>query len=126
MTSSYISLRKEDLPDMTMTEVALKLGERHVSAYTPEELLEMLQTGDVFDIYVALGAIGKLKLKKALNPLKYIALYDDDLGIQEESIRVIRRIGGRKALDILEFLKTTDHKKLIEGILKHGADYKPY
>ncbi|GBE39290.1 hypothetical protein BMS3Bbin08_01912 [bacterium BMS3Bbin08] len=87
-----------------------------------EELLQLLESKDINDIYEALGAIGKKKLKKALESLKYKALYDDDLGIQEEAIRTIRRIGGKKALDTLRFLKTTDHKYFIEAILKYGAD----
>ena len=47
-----------------------------------------------------------------------MALYENDMALREEAISTIRRIGGRKALDILRFLKTTDHKELIEEVLK--------
>ncbi len=122
--TEYISIRKDNLPDIPMTQVFFLRGKDNASIYTHEELMEMLKSTDIHEIYEAIGAIGKLKLKKALESLKYKALYDDDLAIQEEAIRTIRRIGGRKALDILEFLKTTDHKKLIDVILKYGADYE--
>lgn len=84
--------------------------------------LEKLQGNDVQDIQEALGVAGRRKIKKALEPLKQLALYSEDHGVQEEAIRTIRRIGGRKALDILRFLKTTEHKELIEAVLKSGAD----
>ncbi len=120
--------KNQDFTDTPMTQVFFLSGKENASTYTQEELIKMLESRDIHEIYEAMGAIGKLKLKKALESLKYKALYDDDLAIQEEAIRTIRRIGGRKALDILRFLKTTDHKKLIAVILKHGADYEisPY
>ena len=97
-------------------------GQRNALKYSEDELIKMLQSNDYYDIYESLGAIGKRKLKTVLERLKYMALYDDDFALQEEAIRTIRRIGGRKAIDILRFLMTTDHKPLIEEILKYGAD----
>jgi hypothetical protein len=58
--------------------------------------------------------------------LKYIVLYDEDLSRQEVAIRIIRRIGGRKALDVLRFLKSTEHRELIDEVIRHGADYDYY
>lgn len=109
---------------MTKTGTALFFGRLYADSYESEELLEMLKSDDVSEIYKALGAIGKLKLKETLDRLKYMAVYDEDLGIQDEAVRTIRRIGGRKAMDVLHSLKTTDHKELINMILKHGADFK--
>jgi HEAT repeat protein len=88
----------------------------------------MLKSHDYEDIYRALGAIGKGKLKKALPYLKNIALYDEDQGIQEEAIRTIRKIGGRKAFEILRFLKTTEHRDLVQQMLdlKHIEDIDAY
>lgn len=82
----------------------------------------MLRHGDIHQIYEAFGAIGKIKLKSALPQLQTIALYDEDIATQADSIRTIRRIGGRRALDILRFLRTTEHKGLIEDIIENGAD----
>jgi hypothetical protein len=121
--AEYISRNKGDMSDIPMTQVFFLKGKKNSSTYKSKELLSMLEEGDLHETYEALGAIGKLKLKDALNQLKYMALYDDDLSLQEESVRTIRRIGGKKALDILDFLKTTEHKELINMILKHGADY---
>lgn len=101
----------------------LTVAQRRALKYSEDELLKMLQSDDIDDIYESLTAIGIRKLKTVLERLKYMALYEDDIALQEEAIRTIRRIGGKKAIDILRFLKTTDHKALIEGILKYGADY---
>jgi HEAT repeat protein len=98
-------------------------GERDPYCYEEAILLEMLKSDDIFEVYEAMEAIGKRKLKSALESLKYIALYNDDLGLQEIAIRTIRRIGGRKAIEILRLLKTTEHRDLIEKIIKYGADY---
>lgn len=82
----------------------------------------MLKGRNVEEVYEAFGAISKLKIKKALPVLKNIALYDEDIETQEDAIRTIRTIGGRTALDILRFLKTTEHKELIEEILNRKTD----
>jgi len=100
----------------------LTQAQKRAFKYSEDELLKMLQSDDSKDIYDSMEAIGIRKLKTFFEHLKYMALFDDDLGIQEEAIRTIRRIGGKKAIDILRFLKTTDHKALIEEILKYGAD----
>jgi len=98
----------------------------HIASYmyyfNDEQLIEALEPGDAYNPREAMKVIGKRKIKKALDILKNIALYDEDLGLQEEAIRTIREIGGRKALEILRFLKTTEHKELIEEVLKYGAD----
>jgi len=97
-------------------------GQRNADKYDDDTLLQMLD-GEYFeDIYEAMGAISKKKLKSALERLKSMALYEDDIALQEEAVRTIRRICGRKALDILRFLKTTNHKELIDYILKYGVD----
>jgi hypothetical protein len=128
MRSEYISLQKEDLSDMSLTQVYYLQGKQNASCYTSSELLAMLEGPDLYETYEAIGAISQLKLKEALDRLKQKALFDDDQGIQEEAVRTIRRIGGRKALHILRFLKVTEHRNLVEGILKYGADYtvSPY
>ena len=77
----------------------------------------MLKSRNVEEVYEAFGAIGKLKIKKALPFLKNIALYDEDIETQEDAILTIRQIGGRTAIDILRFLKTTEHKEFIEELL---------
>lgn len=94
----------------------------HMYYYSDEQLINALKPGDSYDPYEAMELIGKRKIKKALDVLKNIALYDEDKGLQEEAIRTIRTIGGRKALDILRYLKTTEHKTLIDEILEQGAD----
>lgn len=105
-------------PRVSSSGYAMNKGRKNASSYKEKQLIELLTSDDYEAVYEALGAIGKRKLKKALPYLKNIALYDDDMGIQEEAIRTIRRIGGRTALDILRFLKTTEHKEFIENILK--------
>lgn len=100
-------------------------GQRHADEYEEDKLFEMLQSNDFDEIYEAMGAISQRKIRKALEPLKQMAL-NDDLGLQEEAIRTIRRIGGKKALDILHILKTTEHRDLIEVILKYGANVDQY
>ncbi len=92
-------------------------GEHNASNYDESELIEMLQSGDDLDVWEAMGAIGKRKIKKALPVLKNIVLYDEDMGVQVAAIETIRRIGGRNALDILRYLKKTEHKELIDEIL---------
>lgn len=93
-------------------------GRKNASSYEEDRLIEMLASNEYEAVYEALGAIGKRKLKKVLPHLQNKALYDDDIAIQKEAIRTIRRIGGRNALDILRFLKTTEHKEFIEEILE--------
>jgi hypothetical protein len=123
MRSEYISLQEEGLSDMSLTQVYYLQGKQNASSYTSSELLAMLEGPDLYETYEAIGAISQLRLKEALDRLKQKALFDDDQGIQEEAVRTIRRIGGRKALDILRFLKVTEHRKLVEGILRYGPDY---
>ena len=89
--------------------------------YIDEQLIEALKPGDSYNPYEAMKLIGKRKIKKALPILKNIALYDEDIGLQEEAIRTIKRIGGKKALEILRFLKATEHKQLVEGVLYNNA-----
>lgn len=89
----------------------------HMYHYSDEQLIEALKPGDSYDPYGAMELIGKRKIKKALDILKNIALYDEDIGLQDEAIYTIRKIGGKTALEILRFLKTTEHKKLIQEIL---------
>lgn len=86
------------------------------------KLIDMLQSGDFVEIEKALDAIGQLKIRIALPYLKNMALYDEDIGIQQAAIRTIRKIGGKQALDILKFLKTTENKDFIEEVLCHGVD----
>jgi hypothetical protein len=93
-------------------------GTEHADEFAPEELLRMLDSENYLEIYVSHAAIRRRKLKEALELLKRIALYDDDLGLQEEALVTIRAIGGRKALDILRGLKWTEHKEFIERELK--------
>ena len=78
----------------------------------------MLNSRDYEDVYRAFGAISQRKLRKALSYLKNIALYDDDQEIQKEAIRTIRRIGGKKAFDILRFLKATEHKEFVQAMIE--------
>ena len=73
---------------------------KNASNYNPEKLIEMIQNRNILDIYEAMGAIRKLKFKKALEYLMELALYDEDTAIQEEAIITIRTIGGREALSI--------------------------
>jgi hypothetical protein len=109
---------------MSNTDYYFSEGERNPYYYEEHVLLEMLRNDDIFEVYEAMGAIGKRKLRSALEPLKYISLYSDDIGLQETAVRTIRRIGGKKALDILRFLKTTELKSLVENIIQYGADYE--
>lgn len=110
-------IKPEDLTNTPKTDLAFYHGERNAQSYGEEELIEMLQGQNILEAYEALGAISKLKLKKALPALKNLAFYSDDVAIQEEAIRTIRRIGGRTAIDILIFLKSTEHKELIQELL---------
>ena len=104
------------------TDFALRYGLKRGQAFTEEEILEKIQSDYLIDKYVAFGAIQKRKMGKALPLLKYMALYNEDVDIQEEAIKTIRKIGGGKALDILRFLKTTEHKDFVEHILSPKAD----
>lgn len=121
MAEAYISINFSELPHITMREAAFATGVRCYKNYSEKELLEMLRHGEFQQVYEALGAIGKIKLKSALPHLQTMALYDEDIATQADAIRTIRRIGGKRALDILRFLKTTEHKELIEEIIKNGV-----
>ncbi len=105
-----------------LNEYYFEEGEKHADNYNEKELIALLESHDINEVYEGLGAIGKRKLQSALPKLQNIALYDEDLGVQEMAIRTIRRIGRRKAFDILDFLRTTEHKDLIERVIKHGYD----
>lgn len=120
MKAGCESISFKDIPHITSREAAFKRGKRNPAAYPEERLFEMLKSGNVEEVYEAFGAIGKLKIKKALPILKNIALYDEDIEMQEDAILTIRKIGGRAAFDILQFLKTTEHRELIENILCDG------
>ncbi len=120
--NGYIALNFPDFgkalsPHISSSAYGFKKGIRDAKNYSEDELIEMLKSGDYEDIYRALGAIGKRKLKKALPYLKNIALYDEDQAIQEEAIRTIRKIGGKKAFEILRFLKTTEHNEFVQEML---------
>lgn len=104
-------------PHISSADYAMNKGRGNASIYKDDQLIEMLANGDYEAVYEALGAIGKRKLKKALPYLQNIALYDDDKAIQKEAVRTIRLIGGRNALKVLRFLKTTEHEEFIENIL---------
>jgi hypothetical protein len=99
-------------------KTASSYGSEHANEFAPELLLRMLDSENYLEICVAHSAIRRRKLKEALELLKQISLYDDDLGLQEEAIVTIRAIGGRKALDILRSLKSTEHKAFIEHELR--------
>jgi hypothetical protein len=104
----------------TLNDYYFSEGEKHADDYEEKELLALLDSNDINEVYQALGSIGKRKLQSALPMLQNMALYDDDMGVQEMAIRTIRRIGRRKALDILDFLRTTEHKDLIDRVIKYG------
>ncbi len=112
--ADYESYVPDQHPKVQRTTVAFDEGVKNAAAYEEQELLEMLQSSEITLVYEALGAIGKRKIKKALPLLQSIALYDDDISIQEEAIMAIRKIGGKAAKDILKFLKTTEHNEFIE------------
>lgn len=122
MKAGCESINFNDIPYISSREAGLKRGKRNPSAYTEEKLLEMLKCENLEEIYEALGAIGKLKIKKALPILKNIAFYDEDIEMQEDAIYTIRQIGGRNAMDILKFLKTTEHRELIAELLRGRVD----
>ena len=104
-------------PHVSSSGYALRKGQKNALTYTEDQLIEMLGSGNIEDIYEAFGAIGKIKLKKALPNLQTTALYDEDLSLQIEAIRTIRKIGGRKAFEVLRFLKQTEHKEFVQEML---------
>lgn len=120
MKADYESINFKDIPHITAREAAFNSGQRNPSVYTEKKLLEMLKCGNSEEVYEAFGAISKLKMKKALPILKNIALYDEDIETQEDAILTIGQIGGRTAMDILSFLKTTEHGEFIEEVLKEN------
>ena len=122
MVAENYDERIDELLKTEGTDFALRYGLKRGQAFTEEEILEKLQGDYIIDQYIAFGAIQKLKLKKALTPLKYMALYNEDIDTREEAIKTIRKIGGKEALDILRFLKTTEHKDFVEQILSSRAD----
>ena len=118
MHAEYVQLDSLNLPPKNRLAEAFELGERDAMDYSIKTLLEMLQGRDLLDNHEALGAISNRKIKEALPHLKTLVLYSDDLGLAEEAICTIRRIGGRQANDILQFLRTTEHKEFIDEIRK--------
>ena len=106
-----------DIPRTALFACAYNTGQRQASAYAAEDLIVMLRKGSVEEIYEAFGAISRRKLKTALDALREIAFYDEDMVIRQEAIRTIRRIGGKKALEILRTLRATDQKEFIQEIL---------
>ena len=106
----------------TMDREFYKHGYEHAEEYSEEQVMQMLQDRDPDVVHEAMGVISKRKLSATLQSLQDLALYSDDLGLQQEAILTIRRIGGRKGLDILRFLKTTEHKEMVEFVIKKGAD----
>lgn len=128
--NGYVSLNfpdfgKAESPHIPLSDYAFNKGIRNAARYSDDELIKMLQSRDDEEIHKAFGAIGKKKLSKALPFLKTIALYDEDKAIQKEAIRTIRRIGGKKAFEILRFLKTTEHSEFVQKMLdlKHIDAY---
>jgi hypothetical protein len=120
--NGYVSLTlsdfgKESFPHISLADYGFRNGEKNAIQYSEDELIEILKSRDYEDIYKAFGAISKRKLRMALSHLKNMALYDEDQEIQTEAIRTIRRIGGKKAFDILRFLKTTEHKEFVQQML---------
>lgn len=107
----------ELLKDMDSTH-AFQYGIKKSNSFTADKLMEMLEGDNMIEQYMALGAIGKEKLKKALPALKNMALYHEDISIQETAIDTIRKIGGKEAVDILRYLKSTEHKQYIEENFK--------
>ncbi len=118
MHAECVQLDSLNLPPKNRLAEAFELGRRDAMDYSIDGILEMLQGSDILDNYEALGAISSRKLKEALPYLKTTVLYSDDLGLPEEAICTIRRIGGRQANDILRFLRTTEHKEFIDEIKK--------
>jgi HEAT repeat protein len=118
MYAEYVQVNSFNFPPKNRLEEAFDLGKRDAADYSVETILEMLQDRDLLDNYEALGAISSRKIKEALPHLKTIVLYSDDLGLQEEAICTIRRIGGQQANDILQVLRTTEHKEFIDEIRK--------
>jgi hypothetical protein len=119
---------KGDSPQISSADYGFNKGTRNADRYSEKELMEMLHSKDYEEIYKAFGAIGKRKLCKALSNLKNIVLYDEDKALQIEAIRTIRKIGGKKAFEILRFLKTTEHKEFVQKMLdiKYIEDIDAY
>ncbi len=113
MRADITSINFQDAPNNFKSEIAMSEGQDNASDYSFDELIEMLNGRNVYDLYRAFGAIGKLKLKKALPYLQNIALFHEDIGVQEDAIRTIKRVGGKNASDIIRHLKTTEHREFI-------------
>jgi len=118
MQAEYIRIDGTGSHNSHPVDDAFDLGQRDANDYTVATLINMLQGPDILDNYEALGAIGKRKIKEALPYLKSVALYDEDLGLKEEAIRTIRKISGKEAIDILRFLRSTEHKEFIDENIK--------
>lgn len=115
---NFPPFKRGEVPHVSPADYAFNKGENNASSYAEGKLIEMLGSRDYEAVFEALGAIGKKKLKLALPHLRIMALYDDDLLIREESLRTIRRIGGKNSLDILRSMRLTEHREFIDEILK--------
>ncbi len=111
------SINFKDLPRVHKVDLFYDEGARSAAQYEENKLLEMLQSRDILDIYEALGALSKRKLKSALPLLNHIAKYDEDMGVKEEAMRAIRYIGGKKSKGMLKNLNTPEHREFIEDEL---------
>lgn len=96
--------------------------------YSDEDLMEMLKGRNIRDIYFAMKAIGRRKIKIALPELEIIALHDEDLSIQKEAILTIRKIGGKKGFKILRVIRATGDKEFAQEMLdiKDTSDLDVY
>jgi hypothetical protein len=118
MKAEVESIDFKNCPRVSKTDLFYDEGVRSAANYAENELLEMLQSRDMFDVYEALGALSKRKLISALPVLQHIAVFDEDIGIKEEAMRTIMRIGGKKAKEILRLLKTPENKDFMEEELE--------
>jgi hypothetical protein len=97
--------------------IAFSEGFRNASDYTTEEVIELLRSENMREIYEAFGVIQKKKIRKALEQLKSIALYDEDIPVRELAAETILKIGGSKARNIISLLRTTELKDFIDETL---------
>lgn len=84
------------LPGFLLSEYAYNKGVKNALKYLEPQLLEMLQSTYMEEIYESLGAIFTRKMKSALPYLKSMALYDEDIALQHEAIITIRELGAER------------------------------
>jgi|GEM_PF-2284067 len=84
--------------------------------YSDEELLKILSGSSLRDIRFAMKAIGRRKIKAAIPELENMAINDEDLSIQREAVLTIRKIGGKKALEILRGMRS-GHREFAREML---------